>query len=164
MALVVKNPPANAGDAGDSGLIPGSGRSSGEGNDYPFQDSSLENSINRVARWGWATGHGITKSQRAWLSIPTHTQIVWRDWSPETAVLIMSQTFSAGDNFKCISDPPAGFNITVTLALERWTRDVIRGFPKLNMSNAAIWRQAEASLLRWPFQVEFAKCCFIKWA
>ena len=29
---VVKNPPANVGDAGDSGLIPGSGRSPGGGN------------------------------------------------------------------------------------------------------------------------------------
>ena len=34
---VVKNLPANAGDAGDSGTIPGSGRSPGEGNGNPFQ-------------------------------------------------------------------------------------------------------------------------------
>ena len=37
---VVKNPPANAGDLG---LISGSGRSPGEGSDNPFQLSSLEN-------------------------------------------------------------------------------------------------------------------------
>ena len=37
---VVKNPPANAGDLG---LIPGLGRSPGEGNGNPFQLSSLEN-------------------------------------------------------------------------------------------------------------------------
>ena len=37
---VVKNPPANAGDAG---LIPESGRSSGEGNGNPLQCSCLEN-------------------------------------------------------------------------------------------------------------------------
>ena len=36
---VVKNPPANVGDAGDSGLIPGSGRSPGAGNGNPFQYS-----------------------------------------------------------------------------------------------------------------------------
>ena len=36
MATVVKNPPANAGDAGDMGLIPGWGRSS-EGNGNPHQ-------------------------------------------------------------------------------------------------------------------------------
>ena len=32
----VKNPPANAGDVRDVGLIPGSGRSLGEGNGYPL--------------------------------------------------------------------------------------------------------------------------------
>ena len=34
---VVKNPPANAGDTGGGGSVPGSGRSSGEGNDNPLQ-------------------------------------------------------------------------------------------------------------------------------
>ena len=34
---VVKNPPANAGDRRDAGLIPGSGRSTGEGTGYPLQ-------------------------------------------------------------------------------------------------------------------------------
>ena len=41
---VVNNLPANA---GNTGLIPGSGRSSEEGNGYPFQYSCLENSIER---------------------------------------------------------------------------------------------------------------------
>ena len=44
---MVKNPPASAGDTGDAGSIPGSGRSPGEGNDNPLQDSCLENSMNR---------------------------------------------------------------------------------------------------------------------
>ena len=39
---VVKNLPANAGDAEDVGSIPGSGRSSGEGNGNPLQYSCLE--------------------------------------------------------------------------------------------------------------------------
>ena len=34
--LAVKNPPANAGDSRDKGLIPGSGRSPGERNDNPL--------------------------------------------------------------------------------------------------------------------------------
>ena len=55
---VVKNPPANAGDAG---LIPGSGRSPGEGNGNPLQYSCLRNPMNRGA-W-WATIHGVAKSQ-----------------------------------------------------------------------------------------------------
>ena len=42
---VVKNPPANAGDMRDSGSIPGSGRSPGEGNGNPRQYSCLQNSM-----------------------------------------------------------------------------------------------------------------------
>ena len=41
--LVVKNPPANTGDIRDVDLIPGSGRSPGEGHGNPLQDSYLEN-------------------------------------------------------------------------------------------------------------------------
>ena len=48
-------------NAGDPGLIPGSGRSLGEGNGCPFQYSCLENSMDR-GDW-WATVHGVTKSQ-----------------------------------------------------------------------------------------------------
>ena len=48
---VVNNPLANAGEAGDSGSIPGSGRSSGEGNDNPLEYSCLENSMDRGTWW-----------------------------------------------------------------------------------------------------------------
>ena len=58
VALVVKNPPANAGDVG---LIPGSGRCPGEGHGNPLQYSSLENPMDRGA-W-WAAVHGVAKSQ-----------------------------------------------------------------------------------------------------
>ena len=47
--------------AGDLGLIPGLGRSPGEGNGYPLQDSGLENSMDQGA-WQ-TTAHGVTKSQ-----------------------------------------------------------------------------------------------------
>ena len=56
---MVKNPPANAGDARDLGLIPGLGRSSGEGNGNPLQYSCLENSMDRGALW--ATVHEVGK-------------------------------------------------------------------------------------------------------
>ena len=56
---VVKNPLAKAGDARDAGFIPGSGRSPGEGNGNPLQDSCLESSMEGA--W-WATIHGVTKS------------------------------------------------------------------------------------------------------
>ena len=41
VVLVVKNPSASAGDTRDVGLIPGSGRSPGEGNGNPLQHSCL---------------------------------------------------------------------------------------------------------------------------
>ena len=53
---VVKNLPANV---GDTGSIPGSGRSPGEGNGYPLQYSFMENSMDRGA-W-WAAVHGVAK-------------------------------------------------------------------------------------------------------
>ena len=46
---VIKNPPASAGDARDSGSIPGLGGSSGEGNGNLLQYSCLENSMDRGA-------------------------------------------------------------------------------------------------------------------
>ena len=52
---------ASASNAGDLGLIPGSGRSPGEGNGNPLQYSCLENPMDGRA-W-WATVRGVTKSQ-----------------------------------------------------------------------------------------------------
>ena len=49
VAIVVKNPPANARDIRDIGLIPGSGRSSGLGNGNPLQYYCLENPMGRGA-------------------------------------------------------------------------------------------------------------------
>jgi len=59
--LVVKNPPANAGDRRDTGSTPGLGRSPGGGHGNPLQYSCLENPTGRGA-W-WATVHRVTKSQ-----------------------------------------------------------------------------------------------------
>ena len=56
--LVVKSPPASAGDLSS---VPGSGRSPGEGSDSPLHYSCLENPIIRGA-WQ-ARAHGVTKSQ-----------------------------------------------------------------------------------------------------
>ena len=52
---VVKELACNAGDTGDAGLIPGFGRSSGEGNGYSLQCSGLENSMDCIV-------HGVAKS------------------------------------------------------------------------------------------------------
>ena len=58
---MVKNLPVNAGDAGDVGSIPGSGRFPGGGNANALQYSCLENSMDRGA-W-WAIVPGVAKSQ-----------------------------------------------------------------------------------------------------
>ena len=69
---MVKHPPANV---GDTGLIPGSGRFPGEGNGNPFQDSCLENSMDRGI---WQdTVHGVAKIQtRLTLSVSYLTEII----------------------------------------------------------------------------------------
>ena len=59
VVLVAKNPPANAGDMRHVGLIPGSGRSLGEGNGNPLQYSCLENPMDRGA-WR-ATVHSVAE-------------------------------------------------------------------------------------------------------
>ena len=61
VVLVVKNPPANAGERRDVGSIPGSGRSLGGRHCNPLQYSCLGNSMDRGA-WG-ATVHRVGKSQ-----------------------------------------------------------------------------------------------------
>jgi len=48
-------------NAGDPSMIPGLGRSPGEGNSYLLQYFGLQNSMNRGA-WQ-ATVHGVTKNQ-----------------------------------------------------------------------------------------------------
>ena len=81
---VVKNPPAKARDVG---VLPGLGRSPGEGNGNPLQYSCLENPMDR-GTW-WATVHGVTKSQTP-LKRLTHTH------DPITIFLIVLGLFSVG--------------------------------------------------------------------
>jgi len=57
LALVVKNPPANAGDIRDVGSIPGLGRSPGGGNSNALQYSCLENPMDRGAWPATVKGH-----------------------------------------------------------------------------------------------------------
>ena len=64
---MVKNPPANARDTRDAGLIPGSERPPGEGKGNPLQYSCLKNSMDRGA-WP-ATVHVAAKQQ---MQLSTH--------------------------------------------------------------------------------------------
>ena len=71
VALVVKNPPANAGDILEASSIPGLVRSSGRGHSNPLQYSCLENSMDRGA-WQ-ATVHGVAKSWTLLKRLSMHT-------------------------------------------------------------------------------------------
>ena len=72
MALVVKNPPANAGDIKNVGLIPGSGRSPGEEHGNPLQYSCLENPMDRGAWWL----QSVESQSRTWPKLfSTHAHI-----------------------------------------------------------------------------------------
>jgi len=73
---VVKNPPANAGDVRDAGLIPGSGRSPRGGLGNLPKYSCLENPMDRGA-WQ-AIVHGVTKSQTRLKRLSTHARIFFR--------------------------------------------------------------------------------------
>ena len=73
MTPVVKNLPANAGDIGDSCVIPGSGRSPGGGNGNPPQYSCLENPMDRGA-WRAAVDRA-TKSRTRLKQLSTHTYL-----------------------------------------------------------------------------------------
>ena len=61
---MVKNPPANAGDAGDKASVPGLGRSPGGRNGNPLQYPWLENSMDKGAQH--TRVHGASKSQILW--------------------------------------------------------------------------------------------------
>ena len=77
---VVKNLPANAGNAKDMGSVPGWGRSSGGGNGNPLQYSYLENPMDRGA-WR-ATVHGVAKEWNVIepLSRHIHPGVSYPNW------------------------------------------------------------------------------------
>ena len=88
VALVVKDPPANAEDIRPMGLIPGSGRSPGEGHGSPLQYSCLENPMDRGA-WQ-AIVHRIAQSW-TWLKwLSTHRpSIFFFSWKKSYQLVIL---------------------------------------------------------------------------
>ena len=75
VARVVKTPSPSAGDLRDSGLIPGLGRSPGEGHGNPLEYSCLENPMDRGV-W-WAMVHRVAKSQTRLCDL-VHTYTLFR--------------------------------------------------------------------------------------
>ena len=76
MVPIVKNPPTNAGDKGDSGSTLGLGRSLGRGHGNPLQFSCLENSMDREA-WR-AIVYRVAKSQTRLKRLSMHTHLSHR--------------------------------------------------------------------------------------
>ena len=104
VVLVVKTPPANAGDVRDEGLILGLGRSPGGGHGDPPQYSCLENFMDRGA-W-WITAHRVTKRWTQLKCFSIHTPY----WTPmPTWFSFISQTFLA---LNLVSPVSAHFNST----------------------------------------------------
>ena len=75
--LVVKNPPANAGDIREEGLIPGSGRSPRGGHGNPLQDSCLENPMDRGAWWSIGSQSQTRLKQLSTQAISYKLSISW---------------------------------------------------------------------------------------
>ena len=73
---------ASAYNVGDPGLIPGSGRSPGEGNGNPLQYSCLENPMDQGA-W-WATVCGVAKSQTRLSDFSSLLHFIEKAMAPET--------------------------------------------------------------------------------
>ena len=80
---MVKNLPANAGELGDVGSIPGSGRCPGGGNGNPLQYSCLQNPMDRGACW--ATVHSVAKSWTSLKRLGTYARL-------ESACLLSSRS------------------------------------------------------------------------
>ena len=93
VALVVKNPPASAGDVRDMGSIPGLGRSPGEGNGNPLQYSCLENTMDRgVHRLQSKGSHRVRHdwsdlacSTQVLLTFPQRLITIWKSLFPSRA-------------------------------------------------------------------------------
>ena len=96
-ALVVKNPPASAGDIRDPGSIPGLGRSPEEGHGSTLQYSCLENPMHRGA-W-WAAARRVAKSWTWWKRLSKMTvkylgHLCWNQWFSFVKVNAYSFLFS----------------------------------------------------------------------
>ena len=91
--LVLKKPPARAGDIRDAGSIPGWGRFPGGGHGNPLRYSCLENPMDRAA--GQATVHGVTKSRTRLKRLSTDAREATQ--APQVALVVKNPSASAGD-------------------------------------------------------------------
>ena len=74
VSLVVRNPPADAGDRRDMGSLPGLGRSPGGWHSNPLHYPCLENAVDR-GDW-WATVHRVTELDTTEVTECIHTHLL----------------------------------------------------------------------------------------
>ena len=80
-------------NTGDLGLIPGLGRSPGEGNDNPFQYSCLMNPMDRGA--SWAVVHGVTElhiTEHVYVRVRAHTHTLAHRQSAQFSHSVVSDS------------------------------------------------------------------------
>ena len=92
---------ASAYNAGDPGLIPGSGRSSGERNGNPLQYLCLENSMDGEA-W-WARVHGVAKS-RTLLHLHSFFFVILAETASPLGLFLLKHFFFLNWNHRAIDN------------------------------------------------------------
>ena len=144
---VVKNPTANAGDTGDAGLIPGSGRSPGGGNGNPLY-SCLGTPTDRGA-WQ-AIVHGVTKSWTwlsNWTELNTKINSKWNKYllvRPETIKLLeenISKTLSNINHSRILYDPPPRI-MEIKAKINKWDLIKLKSF----CTKRKLWARQKDSL------------------
>ena len=113
VALVVKNPLANAGNIRETASIPGSGRSPGEGHGDPLQNSCLENPMDRGA-W-WATVHRVTKSWIRLKRLSTDAHRKFKSSVKGMNAMILSHAGVVYTEGNRLSLPPRSFFLSLSL-------------------------------------------------
>ena len=96
MLLVVNNPPANGKDIRDTGLIPGLGRSPGEGNGNLPWYSCLENSMDRGAWWAI-----VDRATKSWTQLSMHAHGAWVALPLKPLIFPLQQISSSLLSFSC---------------------------------------------------------------
>ena len=137
--MVVKNPPANAGDRRDLGSIPGSGRSSRGGNGNLLQDSSLEKPMDRGAWWATVSVQFSSVAQSGSVfgdsmdcsmpGLPVHHQF------PELLKLNVCQVGDAIQPSHPLSSPSTtDFNLSNNQGLFQWVGSAVYSESSCNES------------------------------
>ena len=149
------NPPANAGDTSDTGLISGSGRSPGEGSGNPLQYSYLQNCMDRGA-WR-AIVHGVAELDMTECThTHTHTHTTW--WNVHEIPIVWDLgAFQVG-----WTHPLTG---RVRHASSMGTEvPVLRTLPDLGLHISSSGCSSVSFIISFNTLVNISKCSWVLWA